>query len=77
MTVPMAWTLFYDPVVLPYYSQVWLILPLCVVVATVYKTIRTKRLNRLFLEVVASMGYMLAGLVALGAALWLLRLYWS
>ena len=52
------------------------LIPLCISVAVVYKTIRVKKLRRLPVAVAGLIGYMLVGLVALGAALWATQRYW-
>jgi len=72
----MAWTVFYNPIALPFDSLLWFLLPLCVAVAVVYKTVRTHDLRRLPLEILVLMGYMLVGLIALGGGLWLIQEYW-
>ena len=69
-------TLFYSPLPLSADGQLWLILPLCAAVGIVYKTLRTDRLRRLPSQVLALMGYMVAGLIGLGIVLWALREYW-
>jgi len=69
-------TLFYNPIHLSDTAQLWLALPLCAAVAIVYKTIRLKDLHRLWLEIAVLVGYMIAGLVALGVSLWLIQEYW-
>ena len=69
-------TLFSNPIELSDTAQLLLVLPLCIAVAIVYKTIRLKDLHRLWLEVAALVGYMIAGLGALGLSLWLIREYW-
>ena len=71
-----AWTLFVHPVRLSFTSLLWLLPPLCLFVAIIYKTVRMHRLRRLPMEVVALVIYMLGGLVALGLALWLVHEYW-
>lgn len=66
-----AWTIFHNPVSLnadPW--TLWLVLPLCALVAIAYKTVRTQNLRRLWLEILALMGYIIFGLTALGFALW-------
>ena len=70
-----AWTIFYNPILLPahHWKTLILILPLSLSVALAYKTVRTKNLRRLPLEVLWAMGYILAGLVALGLGLWILQ----
>lgn len=68
--------LFYHPLPLSADGHLWLILPLCAAVGIVYKTIRTERLRRLPGQVLAVMGYMVVGLIALGVGLWALREYW-
>ena len=70
------WTLFRNPMALPFDSLLWFLGPLCVAVAIVYKTVRTQNLRRLPLEILVLMGYMVVGLVALGAGLWLIQEYW-
>ncbi len=73
----MAWTLFVNPMTPSSgLTLLWLLLPVCAAVAIVYKTIRTSRLSRLWLEIVALIGYMVIGLGALGAGLWLIQAYW-
>ncbi len=69
-------TIFIHPVVLPYHSLLWLLLPLCFGVAVIYKTIRIGDLRRLPKEILALSAYMLFGLAALGAGLCLIMSYW-
>jgi hypothetical protein len=71
-----ASTLFHNPMQISWLDQLWFLLPLCVAVAIVYKTIRSNNLRRLPLEILALVGYMLAGLTALGGGMWLLQSYW-
>ena len=69
----LGWTLFYNPVQLPSSGwSLWLIVPLCLIVAVVYKTVRTETLRKLPLEILSALCYMLAGLTALGVGLWAL-----
>ncbi|MBL7133113.1 MAG: hypothetical protein ISS78_03360 [Phycisphaerae bacterium] len=68
--------LFVNPIAIPFKYQLWLMLPLCAAVATVYKTIRTTNVRRLHIEILALLAYMVAGLVALGTALWAIHTYW-
>ena len=70
----MAWRLFYNPIQLGA-GHVWLVLPLCALVAVVYKTIRVQRLRSLPLQILALWAYILAGLVVLGTVFWLLQEY--
>lgn len=65
--------LFYHPMVLPQTAVLWLILPLCLSVAVVYKTLRTADLRRLPREVVGLMAYIVGGLILLGTVLWLVQ----
>jgi hypothetical protein len=67
-----AWTLFYNPILVPQPVVLWLILPMCLSVAIVYKTVRTGDLRKLPREVISLMVYMTGGLVLLGAVLWLM-----
>jgi len=72
-----AWVLFKHPMILDAGGwSLWLLGPLCLSVAITYKTIRIDRLRRLPLEVLWLMGYIAAGLAALGAGLWLIQAYW-
>lgn len=68
-----AWTLFVHPVLLPQSWSMWMILPLCLAVATVYKTIRTHHERHLPRQIFFLMLYMVGGLAALGGLLWLIQ----
>lgn len=67
--------LFYTPMSLAYDQLLWLVLPLSVSLAVVYKTVRTNNIRRLPLEVAGLVGLMLLGLVALGVGLWFIQAY--
>lgn len=69
-------TVFYNPITLPAMAQLWLILPLCAIVALTYKTVRTNDIRRLWSQVLILIGFMYAGLVSLGIVLWLVQDYW-
>jgi hypothetical protein len=71
----MAWTLFYHPVQWSSDSLLWLVLPLSAALAIVYKTVRTRDLRRLPLEVLVLMVLLVVGMVALGVGLWLVQEY--
>jgi len=71
-----AWTPFDNPIVLRSDAVLWLVLPLIVSVAIVYKTIRTRNLRRLPIQVLGSVVYMAVGLAALCVLLWLIGTYW-
>ncbi|MCJ7544252.1 MAG: hypothetical protein MUP47_06760 [Phycisphaerae bacterium] len=68
-------TIFWHPMTLPCDSLLWLMLPLMVSVAIVYKTVRTRNLRRLPLEILGLVGYVAAGVVALGVGLWAIQAY--
>ena len=72
----MAWRIFYHPMTLPVSTVLWLVVPLCIAVAVVYKTIRTDDLRRLPVQVAVLVGYVLAGLTVLGVILYLIQEYW-
>ena len=72
----LAWTIFQNPAPLHAGTVLWLVIPLCAAVAVVYKTLRTKDVRRLPWEAGGLLLYIAAGLVALGAGLWLLVQYW-
>jgi len=69
-------TLFVHPMTLPFYSLLWLLPPLCLGVAIIYKTIRTDDIRRLPRQVLGLAVYMAGGLAGLGAGLWLILRYW-
>jgi hypothetical protein len=66
-------SLFYYPISpqTPGWS-LWLMIPLCLSLSIVYKTVRTKELKYLLREISALMILLIAGLVGLGAGIWIL-----
>jgi hypothetical protein len=68
--------LFVNPLILPFSTTLWLLLPLCASVAIVYKAIRVDSLRRLPLQAGVLIVYMLGGLFALGASLWAIHEFW-
>lgn len=56
-------------------NHIWLVLPLCMVLAAVYKTIRVRRLRQLPLQILSLWAYIFTGLVVLAVAFWLLVEY--
>jgi hypothetical protein len=68
--------LFVNPLILPFNSTLWLLLPLCASVAIVYKAIRVDSLRRLPLQAGVLIVYMLGGLFTLGASLWAIHEFW-
>jgi len=65
-------TIFVNPIMLK--GDIWtlaLLLPLCVSVAVIYKTVRVKELRRLPVEIAGVLAYITAGLVVLGLVLYL------
>ncbi|HAU38423.1 MAG TPA: hypothetical protein DCX07_12010 [Phycisphaerales bacterium] len=70
-----AWQLFLNPMMLPSGLVLYLVIPLCVSVAVVYKTVRAPSLRRLWIEIPFAVVYMLAGLAALAVALFLIQEY--
>ncbi len=69
-------SLFTHPMLVPSHWLPWMMLPLCASVAVIYKTVRVPTLRRLPRAVVVLWAYMLGGLIALAAALWLICDYW-
>ena len=63
--------LFANPVLMGN-SYILLVLPLCAVVAIVYKAVRVERLRQLPLQVLRLWAFMLVGLAALATAFYLL-----
>ncbi len=68
--------LFVHPHVLSFNTILWLVVPLCVSVAVVYKAIRVNSLRELPRQAATLVILMLAGLFALGAGLWAIHEYW-
>ncbi|MFP4355161.1 MAG: hypothetical protein ACLFUJ_08535 [Phycisphaerae bacterium] len=68
--------LFYYPITLPYYGQIWMLLPLLVAVAVVYKAARSRHIRDVPKETAITLAYMFVGLLALSVVLWLLTEYW-
>jgi hypothetical protein len=71
-----AWTIFLNPLPIPASAALWMVVPLCASVAVVYKALRARDVRRLPWEAAGLLLYMVGGLVALGAGLWLLVRYW-
>jgi hypothetical protein len=71
-----AWRLFYHPMTLPVGLVLWLVIPLSIGVVVIYKTVRTDTLRRLPIQIAVLVAYVLAGLAALGAGLYLIQEYW-
>jgi len=69
-----AWQ-FLQPVQMSWEVALWLVLPLCAVVAVVYKTVRVQHLRRLPLQILGLWAYILFGLIFLGVAFHLLLEY--
>ena len=61
----MTATLFYHPLTLPSWALLVMLVPLCLAVAVIYKTVRVTDLRRLGWEVLTLFLYMLAGLAIL------------
>ncbi|MDP7635968.1 MAG: hypothetical protein QF577_00310 [Phycisphaerae bacterium] len=68
--------LFTHPIILSFYTILWLVLPLCASMAVVYKTIRVNNIRRMPMEAGVLLIYMVVGLGTLGAALWAVQAYW-
>ena len=69
-------TLFVSPMSLQTSQTLWLVLPISLSIAIVYKTVRTRRPARVWLEILGAFAYILVGLLVLGACLWLVQAYW-
>lgn len=69
-----AWALFTNPIEMGQ-DALWLVLPLCAVVAVVYKTVRVQTLRQLPLSILGLWLYMLFGLSCLAVALYILIEY--
>lgn len=53
-----------------------MLLPLCLVVSIIYKTIRIYGLRRLWWEILYMFGYIVCGLTGMGIVAWLIVTYW-
>jgi len=71
-----AGTIFVNPIQLGIH-HVWLVLPLCAVLAVVYKTIRVEHLRHLPKAVLSLWAYMAGGFIVLGVAFWILVEYFA
>ena len=69
-------SLFYNPMTLSFFGELWLLLPLCAAVGVIYKTIRIHHPRRLPWEILYLTAYMFSGLVVLSVVLWLIQEYW-
>ncbi|MCK4625426.1 MAG: hypothetical protein KAV00_08960 [Phycisphaerae bacterium] len=56
-------------------NHIWLVLPLCMALAVVYKTVRVKHLRKLPLQILGLWAYIFVGLTTLAIAFWLLVEY--
>ncbi len=72
----LAWSLFTHPMTLSSDTVMWLVLPLALSVALIYKAIRVRRVSELPRQVAILMVQMVGGLLALGLALWAVATYW-
>jgi len=63
--------LFYNSCAIPWSATMWFVIPLCLAVTIVYKTVRVNDLRKLPIQSVMLMGYLLGCLLVLGAGLWL------
>ena len=64
--------LFVNPMLISWGACLYLVIPLCVVVSVVYKTVRVRYLSDLPKAAGLLVVYMLVGLVGLGAGLWVI-----
>jgi hypothetical protein len=72
----LAWSLFTHPMALSSDTVMWLVLPLALSVAVIYKAIRVRRVAELPRQVAILMVQMVGGLLALGLVLWAVATYW-
>ena len=72
----MAWALFVNPMPLTASAAFWLLLPLCVAVATVYRTVRIQHTQRLLVAILKLLGYIVVGMAIISVILWLIGTYW-
>jgi len=71
-----AWTLFTNPIALPSWATLALMIPLCLSVSICYKTVRARHSSTILKETIWVFTYIMAGLTALGVILWLIMTYW-
>jgi hypothetical protein len=65
--------LFVHPMEISTTTALWLVLPLCLCVTVVYKTVRTHNLQQLPRQIAVLMAYITGGLVVLAVGLWLVQ----
>lgn len=70
------WRPFVNPIQMGR-DSLWLVVPLCIVLAVVYKTIRIRNLRRLPLQILSLWVYILVGLAVLAFAFYLLLEYFA
>ena len=68
--------LFYHSQIRPSSLMLWMLLPLCLVVSIIYKTVRIHSLRLLWWQILYMFGYIVCVLVAMGIAAWLIVTYW-
>jgi len=70
-------TLFYHPMHWSSDTLLWLVLPLCASLAIVYKTVRTRNLRRLPIQIVTLIGLLIVGMAVLVVGFWLFQKCWA
>ena len=66
-------TLFYNSYLISPSAALWFVIPLCLAVTIVYKTVRIKNIRKLPIQSALLMGYLLGCLLTLGVGLWLIQ----
>lgn len=66
---------FWNPVLIPWHWQIWLLIPLLIAVALVYKTARSRHIRDVPKETAVTLAYMFGGLIVLALVLWLMTDY--
>jgi len=69
-------TPFIHPLILPFWALLAMLLPLCLAVAIIYKTVRVPDVRRLAPDVLTLFLYMLAGLAVLMLVGYAIVTYW-
>ena len=70
-------TLFVNPMSIDPATSIFWMIPLCIAVAAVYRTIRTDTVRKLPREIITLSVFLIGGLAALMALLWTAQTYLS
>lgn len=70
-----AWIPFVTPMPIKQSLIFWLMIPLCLAVIVVYRTVRTTDVKKLPAEILRMSGYLAGAILLLGVSLWVIMRY--